>query len=185
MALWSNDAVVKNSATWRKKTKAPQNGRKNCRQEKFRNHRCIKNTQRRKIARKQLTQPINNDDICEYGSYFYMMSIIKELLQARKKMQHAKHTEMRLAKRLCFIQRLRFSNLGLNYRDTSTARDRLQLNTFGWGCRVRIPLGCRAWEMTGDMMTQLMKTFGRPNAKSSGSGMRAETSTQITHSKIG
>ena len=27
MALWSNDAVVKNSATWRKKTKAPQNAR--------------------------------------------------------------------------------------------------------------------------------------------------------------
>ena len=27
-------------------------------------------------------------------------------------MQHAKHTEMRLTKRLGFIQRLRFSNLG-------------------------------------------------------------------------
>jgi len=53
MALWSNDAVVKNPATWRKKQKHRRtHGRKNCRQEKFRNHRYIKNTQRRKIARK-------------------------------------------------------------------------------------------------------------------------------------
>ena len=68
-------------------------------------------------------------------------------------MQHAKHTEVWLAKRLGFIQRLRFGNLGLNYRDTSTARDRLQVNTFRWGRRVRIPLGSWAWEMTCDMVT--------------------------------
>ena len=54
-----------------------------------------------------------------------MMSIIKELLEARKKMQHAKQTDVRLAKRLDLNQRLRFINLGLNYRGTSTARDRL------------------------------------------------------------
>ena len=58
-------------------------GRKNCRQEKFRNHRHIKNTQRRKIARKQLTQTRNHEDICEYGRYANMMRIIIELLQAR------------------------------------------------------------------------------------------------------
>ena len=43
----------------------------------------------------------------------------------KEKMQHEKQTEVRLAKRLGFIQQLRFSNLELNYRDTSTARDRL------------------------------------------------------------
>jgi len=40
-------------------------------------------------------------------------------------MQHEKQTDVRLAKRLGFIQRLRFSNPGFNYRDKSTARDRL------------------------------------------------------------
>ena len=40
-------------------------------------------------------------------------------------MQHEKQTEVRLAKRLGFIQQLHFGNLGLNYRDTSTARNRL------------------------------------------------------------
>jgi len=100
-------------------------GRKNCRQEKFRNHRYMKNTQRRKIARKQLTQTRNNEDICEYGRYVNMMRIIIERLEARKKMQHAKQTDVILAKRLGLNQRLRFSNLGLNYRGTSTARDRL------------------------------------------------------------
>jgi len=40
-------------------------------------------------------------------------------------MQHAKQTDVRLAKRLGFIQRLRFTNLGLNYRGTSIALDRL------------------------------------------------------------
>ena len=54
-----------------------------------------------------------------------MMIIIIGLLLARKKMQHEKQTEVRLAKRLGFIQQLRFGNLGLNYRDTSTARNRL------------------------------------------------------------
>ena len=54
-----------------------------------------------------------------------MMIIIIGLLLARKKMQHEKQTEVRLAKRLGFIQRLRFSNPGFNYRDKSTARDRL------------------------------------------------------------
>ena len=53
------------------------------------------------------------------------MIIIIGLLWAKKKMQHAKQTEVRLSKRLGFIQRLRFSNLGFNYRGTSTARDRL------------------------------------------------------------
>jgi len=71
-----------------------------------------------------LTQPRNNDDICECGGYVYMMIIIIGLLLVRKKMQHEKQTDVRLAKRLGFIQRLRFGNLGLNYRDTSTARDR-------------------------------------------------------------
>ena len=64
------------------------------------------------------------EDTREYGGYVYMMIIIIGLLQARKNMQHEKQTEVRLAKCLGFIQRLRFSNLGLNYRDRSTARDR-------------------------------------------------------------
>ena len=55
-------------------------GRKNCRQETFRNYRYIKNTQRRKIARKQLTQTRNHEDICEYGRYANMMRIIVEPL---------------------------------------------------------------------------------------------------------
>ena len=160
----------------KKQSRCRMRGRKNCRQKKFRNHRYIKNTQRRKIALKQLTQTRNNEDICEYGSYANMIRIIIVRLQARKKMQHAKRTEVRLAKRLGFIQRLRFSNLGLNYRDTSTARDRAQLNTFRLGCRVSIPLGSWAWEMTCDMMTQLVKTCGGPESKSS--GLRAETITQ-------
>ena len=120
------DTQSKKSATWRKKTKHRRtHGRKNCRLEKFRNHRYIKNTQRRKIARKQLTQTRSNEDICEYGRYANMMRIIIERLEARKKMQHAKQTDVILAKRLGLNQRLRFSNLGLNYRGTSTARDRL------------------------------------------------------------
>ena len=53
-----------------------------------------------------------------------------------KKKQREKQTEVRLAKRLSLIQRLRFSNLALNYKDTSTARDRAQLNTFRLGFRV-------------------------------------------------
>jgi len=51
-----------------------------------------------------------------------MMITITGLLWARKKMQHEKRTEVRLAKRLGLLQRLGFSNLGLNYRDTTTAR---------------------------------------------------------------
>ena len=98
---------------------------KDSRKKKNANRRCSKNAQRYKIARKKPTQPRNDDDICEYGSYVYMMFIIIGLLWARKKMQHKKQTDVRLAKRLGFIQRLRFSNLGFNYRDTSTARDRL------------------------------------------------------------
>jgi len=40
-------------------------------------------------------------------------------------MQHEKQTDVRLAKRLGLNQRLRFSNLGLNYSGTNTARVRL------------------------------------------------------------
>ena len=43
----------------------------------------------------------------------------------KEKMQHEKQTDVRLAKHLGYIQRLRFGNLGLNYRGTSTVRDRL------------------------------------------------------------
>jgi len=46
-------------------------------------------------------------------------------VMGKEKMQHEKQTEVRLAKRLGFMQRLRFGNLGLNYRDTSIARDRV------------------------------------------------------------
>jgi len=70
----------------------------------------------------KITNTTINEDKCEYGGYDYMMITITGLLWARKKMQHEKRTEVRLAKRLGLIQRLRFSNLGLNYRDTTTAR---------------------------------------------------------------
>ena len=53
-----------------------------------------------------------------------MMSVRIGLLWARKKIQHEKQTDVGLAKLLGFIQWFRFSNLGLNYRDTSTARDK-------------------------------------------------------------
>ena len=53
------------------------------------------------------------------------MIIIIGLLWAKKKTQHEKQTDMTLAKRLDFIQWLRFSNPGFNCRDISTARDRL------------------------------------------------------------
>ena len=53
-----------------------------------------------------------------YDEYNYRAVIGKEKNAARKQ------TDVRLAKRLGFIQRLRFSNLGLNYRGTSTVRDR-------------------------------------------------------------
>jgi len=65
-----------------------------------------------------------NDDTSEYDNYVYMMIIVIGLLLARKKMQHEKQTDVRLAKGLRLNQRLRFSNLRLNYRDKSTARDR-------------------------------------------------------------
>jgi len=53
-----------------------------------------------------------------------MMSIIIKQGWAKKKTQYEKQTDVRLAKHLGLIQRLRFSNLGLSYRDTSTARER-------------------------------------------------------------
>ena len=122
---WSLLCDSKTSEMWQKKQRrCRMRGRKKFPHEKTRDRRYFKNAQRRKITLKQLTQPRNNDDICEYGSYVYMMIIIIGLLWARKKMQHEKQTDVRLAKRLGFIQRLRFSNLGLNYRDTSTARNR-------------------------------------------------------------
>ena len=62
-----------------------------------------------------------NEDTCEYGGYVYTMIIIIGLLWAREKTQHEKQTEVRLAKRLGLIQRLRFSNLGLSYRDEHSA----------------------------------------------------------------
>jgi len=46
-------------------------------------------------------------------------------IMGKENMQHEKERDVRLAKRLGFIQWLRFSNLGLKYRDTSTTRDRL------------------------------------------------------------
>jgi len=43
----------------------------------------------------------------------------------KEKVQHKKQTEVRLAKRSGFIQRLRFSNLWFNYKDSTPAGDRL------------------------------------------------------------
>jgi len=72
----------------------------------------------------KVTSTTMNDDTSEYDNYVYMMIIVIGLLLARKKMQHEKQTDVRLAKGLRLNQRLRFSNLRLNYRDKSTARDR-------------------------------------------------------------
>jgi len=72
----------------------------------------------------KLTDTTRNDDTCEYEGYVYMMIMVIEKVWAMKKTQYAKQTDVRLAKRLGLMQRLRFSNLGLNCRDTSTARNR-------------------------------------------------------------
>jgi len=100
-------------------------GRNNRRPEKFAKPPMHQERTKTQNSTKVADTTKKNDDICEYGSYANMMSIIIERLQAREKMQHEKQADMRLAKRLCLVQRLRFSNLGFNYRDTSTARDKL------------------------------------------------------------
>jgi len=55
-------------------------------------------------------------------------------------MQHKKQTDVRFAKRLGFIQRLRFSNLGFNYRDTSTAREQSEADE--GNCGKIFPIFC-------------------------------------------
>ena len=101
---------------------------KDSRKKKNANRRCSKNAQRRKITLKQLAQPRNNDEYLRIRQLLLYDDHNNRAVIGKVKMQHEKQTEMRLAKR--FIQRLRFSNPGFNYRATSTARDRLQLNTF-------------------------------------------------------
>jgi len=66
----------------------------------------------------KVTNTTINDDTCKYDGYVDTMI---RMWWARKKTQHVKQTDMRLAKRLGLIQRLRFSNLGLNYRDEHCA----------------------------------------------------------------
>ena len=114
-----------NSATWQKKTKPLEKARSKNNSRKKKNAKpptrqeCTKTKNYAKV-----TSTTMNDDTSEYDSYVYMMIIVIGLLWARKKMQHEKQTDVRLAKCLRSNQRLHFSNLGLNYRDTSTARDR-------------------------------------------------------------
>ena len=70
------ECAVEKDSHKKKKRESPMQ------QERTKTQNCTKEA---KIARKKPTQPRNNDDICEYGSYVYMMIIIIGLLWARKK----------------------------------------------------------------------------------------------------
>jgi len=99
-------------------------GRKRFPQEKTWDRWYLKNAQRRK----------NDTKVADTTKEWWYMRMWwlrwyddynNRAIIGKKKMQHEKQTEVRLAKRLGFIQQLHFGNLGLNYRDTSTARNRL------------------------------------------------------------